>query len=277
MTKAPTIHVTFHSIIGTRKDCMDNLSSEQLLEALAVKHSKDVFVPECKTGPTHYSHVQRLDAWVMRKSWAHPCAIGYEIKVSRSDFLADNKWPYYLDYCNEFSFVVAPGVCEPSEMMEGVGLLVASKNGSRLYTKRKAAFRDIEIPGDIFRYILMARAGIDEFATETTAEYWRRWLTEKEEDQHLGHRVSKRIQELVSTRITTVETKNRQLKNTNDALQATQAIFDELGIIETWRYGLKEKIQGAIAKAGGGQLVEEINRAVSSLEKLKESLAPAPE
>ena len=32
-----------------------------------------------------------------------------EVKASRADFLADRKWPAYLDYCDRFYFAVADG------------------------------------------------------------------------------------------------------------------------------------------------------------------------
>ena len=72
------------------------MRASDLLALLAKKHSADVFVPECKTGGTWAGTHLRLDAWAMRRSWTHPTVWGYEIKVSRSDFLSDDKWVGYL-------------------------------------------------------------------------------------------------------------------------------------------------------------------------------------
>lgn len=66
------------------------------------------FVTECKTCSTYFPDPQGLlifDGLAITKSYTKPCIIGYEIKVSRSDFLGDNKWHLYLQYCNEFFFV----------------------------------------------------------------------------------------------------------------------------------------------------------------------------
>lgn len=61
--------------------------------------------------------------------------------MTRGDFLRDDKWQDYLAVCNYFSFAVAPGVAEKSEVPEGVGLLVLS--GNRFITARKPVFREV--------------------------------------------------------------------------------------------------------------------------------------
>lgn len=70
-----------------------NYNSSAIVALLAARHVNDVFIPECKDGPTQSGSHLRMDAWAMNKSWAHPCAIGYEVKVTRADFIGDNKWP----------------------------------------------------------------------------------------------------------------------------------------------------------------------------------------
>lgn len=48
---------------------------------------------------------------------------GYEIKVSRADFLADKKWQSYLPYCSWFYFIAPEGIIKPEELPDGVGLM----------------------------------------------------------------------------------------------------------------------------------------------------------
>ena len=84
---------------------MADLTAKDILRLIESRHSGDLVVAECKDGPTHYARHRRLDAWVMRKSWSKPALYGYEIKVSRQDFLKDDKWPDYLPMCNELYFV----------------------------------------------------------------------------------------------------------------------------------------------------------------------------
>lgn len=71
------------------------------------------FITECKTCSTYFPDPQGLlkfDGLAITKSYTKPNIIGYEIKVSRNDFLQDNKWHLYLQYCNEFYFVVPKGL-----------------------------------------------------------------------------------------------------------------------------------------------------------------------
>lgn len=136
------------------------LTAKDIILLLAKRHKNDVFVSECKTGSSQYSKTVRFDAWVMKKSWLNPCTIGYEIKVSRSDFTSDTKWQKYLDYCNEFYFVCPDGLIRKEELPKGVGLLWVSRNAKTLYRKRFAETNNIQIPDSIFRYILMSRTTI---------------------------------------------------------------------------------------------------------------------
>lgn len=188
-------------------------SSDAIVKLLATRHSKDVFVPECKDGPTHYVSHMRLDAWTMNKSWAHPCATGYEIKVSRSDFLQDNKWHGYLPLCNQFYFVAPKGLIDVSELAPEAGLLavIGKGHGTRLLTQKKAPHRDIELPEAIYRYILMCRVSVTEetfqMDVQERGDAWRRWLKEKKENQRLGWQVSRRIRE----RATEIEIENARL------------------------------------------------------------------
>src|SRR5580765_3591485 len=109
------------------------VTSDIILEMLAVRHSEDVFVPECKTGPTHYAdRCPRIDAWAMRRSWANPVTFGYEIKTSRNDFVRDEKWRDYLAYCTQFFFVAPPGIIRIDELPAEVGLIETSTNAKTL-------------------------------------------------------------------------------------------------------------------------------------------------
>jgi hypothetical protein len=47
----------------------------------------------------------------------------YEIKSSRGDFLADQKWEKYLAYCTHFAFVAPAGAIFRWELDRGIGLI----------------------------------------------------------------------------------------------------------------------------------------------------------
>lgn len=135
------------------------MNAKQISALLAERHRDDVFVPECNLGSA-WERCPRMDAWAMRKSWSKPNVWGYEIKVSRGDFLQDGKWHEYLPYCNQFAWVCPWGLIQPNEVGEGAGLIYVTKTGTRLMTKVKPVRRDVQIPDEIFRYVLMSRAQI---------------------------------------------------------------------------------------------------------------------
>lgn len=220
-----------------------NYIAQEIVDLLAFRHSKDVFIPECKDGPTHSKSHVRMDAWAMNKSWAHPLVSAYEVKVSRADFLKDNKWPAYLPLCNQFYFVAPAGLIDVSELPAEAGLLTASGKGSgaRLLAKKKAPHRDITIPEEVYRYILMCRVSTvpeSQLDRIDRAELWRRWLKEKRENQKLGWQVAKRIRQRASE----LESENYRLTRENDGFADLKEWLDSTGLsIHDW--ALKSKLE----------------------------------
>ena len=215
------------------------MTADDIIKLLAEKHKDDVFIDQCKTGPSQ-SGLSIFDAWAMVKSWAHPCAYGYEVKISRNDFLRDNKWAAYLNYCNQMYFVCPTDLIKPEELPSEVGLLWVSKNGTRLFCKRKAAHRDIVIPNEIYQYILMARAKIQRegYNDNSTKQYWQRWLLSRNESRDLGYSVSKAIREKYESDVVTVQKQNQILAEKIERLESVQKVCDELGINTNSEYGV---------------------------------------
>jgi hypothetical protein len=222
------------------------ISAGLLLNLLAVRHSKDVFVPECKDGPTWGGGVEhvRLDAWAMPRSWVKPATTGYEIKVSRSDFLGDDKWQAYLPLCHKFYFVAPPGIIKPDEVSAEAGLIVTTRNATRLLTKKKAPLRDIQIPEELWRYVLMCRAKItnDRYVGATGVDRWREWLAEKDENKQIGYNVSRNLQRLVEERIEKVESDNRTLEFKIKEVEGIRKILEEMGITNLGHWRTREEV-----------------------------------
>ena len=162
---------------------------------LEERHHNDVFVAECKDGPTWNGSHLRLDGWAMLKTRSPPTTIGYEIKVSRGDWLNDQKVAGYLPLCHQLYIVAPDGVVDQAELPPECGLLRVTSGGKRLLTVKKAPYRNIEWPGDLLAYILMSRATItrDRFARTPDEGYWRDWLATREEEREIGHRVSRSL------------------------------------------------------------------------------------
>ena len=214
--------------------------ARKLLGLLAARHSRDVFVPECKGGPTWNAHHRRLDAWAMRRSYTRPEIWGYEIKTSRGDWLQDQKWQDYLPLCNSLSFVAVPGVIQVEELPPEVGLVVSSKNGTRLYTKRKAMRREIEPPVDLYLYLLISRASFDSRRTDSrrSREEWEEWLAEKQTNRTFGWKLRGRLRAIVEERIWKVDDELKRVQAENVRLQDVKDAAGRLGVdIGRWRPG----------------------------------------
>lgn len=208
------------------------VTASDLLRLLEAKHSKDVFVPECKDGPTVYGSHVRLDGWAMKKSWASPCVTGYEIKVSRGDFTSDQKWHSYLPLCNQLYFVCPQGLLDPSEVPGDVGLLVASKNAAKLFVKKKAAHREVEIPESLWRYIVMCRAVItrEQGDVRSKREFWEAWLKKKEINQRFGRHVASELRKEIEDRIVKAEKENERLEALMRGYEDVRQVLAKIGL-----------------------------------------------
>ena len=265
--------------MNQRSLALDTITAPGVVELLRAKHSGDVFIAECKNGPTHYVEpggMVRMDAWAMPRSWAHPAVTAYEVKISRSDFLNDTKWPKYLDLCNLLYFVAPRGVVNKEEVPESCGLLEVSKNAKRLITRKKAPHRDVEIPEDLWRYILMCRSNIvDERDPEqSNAEQWRVWLAQKRKDQETGWLAGRRIEELVEARVADVQAENERMKQQVECYSEVAEVMKEAGISDrrafNAKYAAERELMGRVTK----DLIYPLNAARRALELALEKLTP---
>jgi len=221
------------------------MDASHLIKLLRIKHAEDVFVPECKNGPSQGTGHSRLDGWAMQKSWANPVTFGYECKVSRNDFIRDDKWQNYLELCSDFYFVCPFGMIQPEEIAHPAGLLWAAKTGERLWLKKKAARRyDVQIPETLWRYLLMR---MDTSTPHTTAEFWARWVENKEASLDVGHRVGRKLNHLICDKILKVESENTRLQSENKWLSEVKTMLDEMGL-SAHSWNKKERVKSMLSR-----------------------------
>ena len=253
-----------------------NITAADIVDLLAHKHGDEVFIRECKDGPSQHCNHSRLDAWAMKRSWSSPCYFGYEVKVSRSDFVNDTKWPTYLPLCNTLTFVCPTGLIAVDEVPEQCGLIYVSKTGSRLFTKKKAPYREVEPPLPLLLYALMraqdySGTGAEVKSRAETAEYrrrkWRAWLRQKIEDRELGYDVSRGIRKTVDAKIRKVERESERVGAVNEGLQEVQQILDELGIKPT-DWDKRKRVPAALTGDVPDQLRRELERGKDAMETL---------
>lgn len=137
-------------------------TAQVIKAALAKHHTKDVFVDECKNGPTWSSTgLSQLDAWALLRTWSPLTAIGYEVKVSRADFEKDQKWPQYLPLCHAFYFVCPAGLIKSVDLPKGIGLKYITKSGT-IHTKLRAERHEPDADKFtlLLAYVVMCRTQI---------------------------------------------------------------------------------------------------------------------
>ena len=252
------------------------MTSDDIINLLAGKHSKDVFVAECKDGPTWGASVLKIDAWALRRSWANPLSWAYEVKVSRNDFLRDDKWQGYLELCNEFYFVCPPGLIMPNELPAEVGLLWVSKNAKMLVTKKKAARRIQQLPESLYMYLLICRTKVvsrhqSHSDRDAIAREWRKWLAADAQMSDMGHRVSRRIAEKVADlehRTRMAEARVEIANNIESKLKAAGINLD----CTSGKYGADREIDRLLGKLPPG-LSYDISKAIDGLTSLQAAIA----
>ena len=81
----------------------------------------------------------RIDAILIdtEKHWIR----GFEIKVSHSDFVNDEKWQLYSKFCSSLSIVCPWGLIEAKELDKPYGLLWISRNGTYEWQRRPKNFQ----------------------------------------------------------------------------------------------------------------------------------------
>lgn len=255
------------------------LTAEDISELLRVKHSKDVYVPECNTGSA-WAGCRRMDAWVMPRSWAKFATIGYEIKVERSDFTRDQKWIEYLDYCHKFYFVCPGGLIKAHELPKEVGLIWVSANGKRLHTKSKASLRDPD-PNkivDIMAYILMSRTEStdpNQQPPETKADrvtQYRELIEEANARENLASFVNEHIHEAYKKMEDRVREAER-LESNAETLR--EKLKEQLGIEwdkDDWRTWEKEREIDRLAGRIPWELTRDLKLARNNIDTLIETI-----
>lgn len=242
---------------------------------LANKHRDDVFVSECKDGPSSGGYA-RMDAWVLRRSYTRPLISAYEVKVTRSDFLNDDKWPAYLDCCNALTFVCPWKMIDVTEVPENCGLMwCQGGQGGRVITKKKAPYREIEPPVGVLLYILMSRAKIvSPYDNErpTTREAWEAWLRDRSDRRDLGRSVSKKLHKAVkeaNDRADAAEGKVADAESKVSGVADAIAVLERMGIDPNdSSYWIEQRCK-RVKKLISAEFKQSLDSALRSLEVFK--------
>lgn len=256
------------------------IRADLILKALYDRHVQrqhpDIFLTQVKTGPTQTANRGQLfilDGLAIKPSWANPCLTGYEVKVSRSDFVGDQKWPAYLNYCHQFNFVCPSKLIQPEELPAEVGLIWCNQETRALSTRKKAVYRPIETPWNLLYYIIIARTDRERHPFFSSCrDLLEAYVADRAERRELGYQVgsklAKDVRDLANElgelkrKLSAAEARGRQAGEYERALR-------ELGIPICW--GWEERLKERL-NAGVGQDVragiERLAREAARLEKL---------
>lgn len=263
------------------------INSTEIKIALAKVHDSrnTYFITECKTCSTYFPDPQGLfifDGLAITKSYTKPCITGYEIKVSRGDFLGDPKWHLYLQYCNEFFFVVPKGLIRKEELPDGVGLIYYDPEAKKvLHTVKKALYRKIDEPIGIYRYIIYSRLSQERIPFyENRAEYARDYLEDRAYKRGigsaLGSKMAKDLQQAIE-RLEKLEGTEREL----NIWYKVRRVLEKYNLIPYWRRdedlswldNLEKTLSGSVSAKDIDLLEVQLKGALSTVERLKEANA----
>ncbi len=170
------------------------MNSTQIEKALARRHLEDFFITECKNGPSWGGDYLRMDAVAIKKSYTRPLVTIYEVKVSLQDFLRDNKWPQYLDYCNRFYFACPSNLIKKESLPDPrVGLIYVDEDG-RCRVMKQVPSRATEIPQTFYQYILYSRLESERIPFyRDRIQYIQDYLDDKKHLKYIGQHFNSKL------------------------------------------------------------------------------------
>mgnify|MGYP001399901979 FL=1 len=252
------------------------IRADMILRQLQKRHFKrnDVFLTQVKNGRSWGSeNLLIMDALAIRRSWTRPCYIGYEVKISRSDFVRDEKWPGYLQYCHEFYFACPVGLISPEELPKQVGLIYYDPQKDSIVTKRRALYRPIEISSEMLMYIIMSKFDDDRHPFfSDQREMLEAWVEDKKSRKELGNKVkSKLMQE-----IRMMKEQNQELKRIVGDVEVYKNIEEVLlnhGFSPWNRERWPKDLDKALSVSMSPEVVSDINRLSQLVERLRKAVS----
>lgn len=218
----------------------------------------------------------KFDGLAIRKSYTQPCITIYEIKVSRGDFLQDPKWHLYLQYCNEFYFVVPKGMVKKEEIPEGsAGLIYYDSEKGTLKTVRKALWRKIDEPIGVYKYIIYSRLEPDRIPFyESKAEYAKAYLEDKALKRSIGYNLGTKMAQKIAQYEKDFDS-IAHYKERAELCKKLLEVMEKHGVVSYWRRDQEQAVEALNRALGGGyppeldDAIEQLKRAVNRLEGLR--------
>jgi hypothetical protein len=253
------------------------LRADQVKHALSLKHRGEVFFTEVKTGPTLVAsrtgaELQILDALAIKKSWSNPCFTGYEVKVSRSDFMQDNKWANYRNYCHKLYFACPSGLIKPEELPVDVGLVWVNEDMG--WSVRKAAlFRPLDIPWEMLYYLVISRSDNERHPFfGGRREYLQAFVADKAERRRLSSNVSSKFRAILEDLEEQKHVAESQVKDADNAIKAAAFLLENNIDVNGWMW--ETQLRDRFASAVPPRTLNDLHNAKTILERAIRALSP---
>ena len=260
----------------------ERITSTDIKIALSEKRrGKDFFLTEVKSGPTQISvpgDLKILDGLAIRKSWTWPCFTGYEVKISRGDFLRDAKFYTYEELVNCLYIVCPKGMIDRTELPESVGLMYYDPEKKTLTTRKKAIFRQIEYSPEMLLYIIFSRLESDRypfFSDKRT--YFEEYVAGKRRNKELAYSVKTKLVE-ENARLEEEIEKLRHFKDRYEEHKAIMGVIKKHGIF-AWSRSIADELDRALMKKcpdGITDIRESMERLVERMKRMEEKAEVEP-
>jgi len=112
---------------------------------------------------------QRIDAVIV--DTIHRWVRGFEIKMSRADFLRDSKWSAYTRFLSSLSIVCPEGLIKPEEIEKPFGLLWVTETRFQ-WKKRPCNFQERRNLAWLWTYIRILEVEVPRMKMEINRLYW---------------------------------------------------------------------------------------------------------
>jgi len=252
---------------------MTTATANDILTALQKRTpQREMFFAGVNLGPAGHG-LRTMDAIWFRKSWTRPRITGFEVKISRSDFLRDDKWPEYAAVC----------VLSRNEIPGTAGLMVYNPESGALSVQKGAPHTDRELDQWLLMYLVMSKTEPKWHPFYSSErEYLEAWVDDKADRKALGRMVGTRL----ALRLEDLEIENDRLKRDVERLRETSRAYNEIvGVLRKergWRYGtsavdqFKRLLAEPIPLAELDEIergLQQVQRAVKRLRERKEGAA----
>ena len=110
-----------------------------------------------KNGRSYGTGLRIADVLAIKKTWSPITIKCAEVKISRSDFLGDHKWPEYMEQSNMFYWACPKGLIRKSEVDKQAGLIWYNPASGKCTVVKAAIYRKVAPNPETLLYLLLWR------------------------------------------------------------------------------------------------------------------------